>query len=379
MANFDRVASAARAAPLRRAGASRLTPPRRVTQNRPRLPMRRCRARRATSDEPASTPRTDRHPVPARFRPARSRARGRVVSRRAGGGLRAGAGRVSGRPVGPARDQVSAGRVAVPARDRRPDLRVERRDRGRRGVEGAAALRRRGRSAALRHDRAELAPVGSRLGRDQAPQHGARRRGCHRRRRAARRGGLRRDGAHPHVHRSGRRLDLLPRGAVAVPRRGARPLAHPLALRHDRLRRESADRAREPAGLRQLPLVLERRQRARPRRRLRQRQGRLRRPARLEEGDGARRREDHHLERLPARRRRHDLRAAVAGLAGRSLRDQHREGPRGVRRDARHPVLAVVLPGARHPGRVRPRDRRVQAVAGRRRPGVRAEQPDLEP
>ena len=214
---------------------------------------------------------------------------GRAGLRRPDGGLQAGPGRVPGRILGPARDQVPAGRLIVPARDRRPDLRVERRDRGRRGMEGAGAPRRRGRRAALRDDRAELASVGSRLGRDQAPEHGARRRGRDRRCRAARRGGLRRDGAHPHVHRPGRRLDLLPRGAAAVPRRGEGPVAHPLALRHDRLAGEPADRAREPAGLRQLPLVLARRQRARPRRRLRQRQGGVRHPARLE-GDGARRR-----------------------------------------------------------------------------------------
>ena len=174
------------------------------------------------------------------------------------------------------------------------------------------------------------------------------------------------------------RLDLLSRGSAPVHLGGAGPVAHPLAFGSIDSETAAAHRARGPARLRQLPLLLERRQRAGPRRRLRQRQGRLRGPARVE-ADGAGRQEDHHLERLQERRRRGHLRAALAGLARRPLRDQHGQGPRGVRGDARHLVFAALLPDQGHSRRLRHADRHVQAVAGRRRPRVRAEQPDLEP
>ena len=122
-------------------------------------------------------------------------------------------------------------------------------------------------------------------------------RGGDRRRRPGREACLVRERPHPHLHGPGRRLDLLSRGSAAVHHGRPGSLAHPLALRVDRLRDRAAHRPRGPAGLRELPLLLERRQRAGPRRGLRQRQGSLRDPPRVR-ADGAERREDHHLERL---------------------------------------------------------------------------------
>ena len=107
--------------------------------------------------------------------------------------------------------------------------------------------------------------------------------------------------AHPHVEGPGRRLPVLSGGSAAVPDGRAGSVTHPLALRNHRLGVRPADRAAEPARVRELPLLRGQRQRARARRRLRQRQGRLRHHAGVEaHGDG--RREDHHVVGLQARR-----------------------------------------------------------------------------
>ena len=62
------------------------------------------------------------------------------------------------------------------------------------------------------------------------------------------------------------------------------------------------------------------------------------------------------------------LRAPLAGLARRPLRDQHGQGPRGVRGDARDRVLPALLPDQGHPRRLRHEDRHLHAAARRRRP-----------
>ena len=86
------------------------------------------------------------------------------------------------------------------------------------------------------------------------------------------------DGPHrdQDVGGQGRDAVVLPRGEPAV--RGGRqgPVADPLAVRHDLVRRDAAGRAGEAAGLRQLPLVLRRRHRPGHGHRLRQRQGLVR-------------------------------------------------------------------------------------------------------
>ena len=195
---------------------------------------------------------------------------------------------------------------------------------------------------------------------------------------ARRRGRLCCDPPHPYVQGPGRRLHLLSRGSAPVHHGRTGPLAHPLALRVDRLAGPASHRPRGPAGLRELPLLLGRRRRPGPRRRLRQRQGGLCDPPRVQ-ADGAERREDHHLDRLQERRRRDYLRAAFQGLSRRPLRDQYGQGPRGVRGDARHLVFAALLPDQGHSRRIRHRETHLQGVARRRRPRVRAEQPDVEP
>ena len=184
--------------------------------------------------------------------------------------------------------------------------------------------------------------------------------------------------AHPHVEGPGRRLAVLSRGAAAVPDGRAGSVPHPLALRNHRRGVRPADRAAEPARVRQLPLLRGQRQRARARRRLRQRQGRLRHHAGVEaHGDG--RREDHHLGGLQARGRRAHLRAAVAGLADGTVRDQHGQGPVRVRRHPGPHDLAALLPHQRHSRRLRSGDEDVRGAAGRRRPAVRADQRGVEP
>ena len=155
-------------------------------------------------------------------------------------GRERGAARVPERAVRPPRDHLSPRRDAVSARDRRPDLRLERRDRGRVAMDGPAALRRRGRAAPVPDGGAALAPVGRRLGRDQAAQRDARRGGGGRRRRSRGGGRLVRERPHPHFDGPGGGLDLLSRGSAPVPHRRAGPVAHPLALRVDRLRDRAA-------------------------------------------------------------------------------------------------------------------------------------------
>ena len=224
-------------------------------------------------------------------------------------------------------------------------------------------------------------PVRGGLERDQAAQRRARRRVRGRGPRRSRRGGLVEHGPHPHLHRPGRRLHLLSRGAAALHRRGAGPLAHPLALRvRSTPRRAAADRSRGPSGLRQLPLLL----------------GQRRDVLGLDVDYGN---DKGGYAILPVSKemvlddekiitwsdyRRDDgeahLRAPVAGLARRPLCDQHGQGPRGLRRDAGDRVLAALLPDQGHPRRLRHgRNGHLHAAARRRRSGVRPEQPHLEP
>ena len=131
----------------------------------------------------------------------------------------------------------------------------------------------------------------------------------------------------------------------------------------------AAGRAREPAGLRELPLLLGQRQRARARRRLRQRQGRLRDPAGLR-ADGAERREASS----PGATTRRDDGELTFGLLSRVSPDGRyvistvKDRAVFVARDARHRVLPALLPHQGHPRRLRHRDRHLRAAARRRRP-----------
>ena len=284
------------------------------------------------------------------------------------------------RPTGATADHLSAGGNAVPARDRRADLRLGGQDGRRRSLGRRGARRHRRRGAARVGRRAALATVRGTLEADQAAQRGARCRGDRRRRQPRHAGdrpvlGAR---AHPHLEGPGRRFALLSRGSAAVPDRRAGSLPYPLALRHHRRGVRPADRAAEPAGVRQLPLLRGQRQRARARRRLRQRQGRLRHHAGVDP-HGDERREDHHLVGLQARGRRAHLRAAVARLADGTLRDQHGQGPLRVRRHPGPHDLAALLSHQRHSRRLRSGDEDVRGAAGRRRPAVRADQRGVEP
>ena len=250
----------------------------------------------------------------------------------------------------------------------------------RRSLVRRGARRHRRRRAAGFGRRAALETVGGELEADQAAERGARRRGDRRRRQPheARDHPVVGARAHSHVEGPGRRFAVLSRGAAAVPDGRAGSIPHPLALRHHRHGVRPADRAAEPARVRQLPLLRGQRQRARARRRLRQRQGRLRHHAGVEaHGDG--RREDHHLGGLQARGRRAHLRVVVAGLADGTVRDQHGQGPVRVRRHPGPHDLAALLPHQRHSRRLRSGDEDVCGVAGGRRPAVRADQRGVEP
>ena len=250
----------------------------------------------------------------------------------------------------------------------------------RRSLGRGGARRHRRRGAARVGRRAALETVGGELDADQAAQRGARCRGDRRRCRPheARDRPVVGARAHSHVEGRGRRLAVLSRGSAAVSDGRAGSVPHPLALRHHRRGVRPADRAAEPARVRELSLLRGQRQRPRARRRLRQRQGRLRHHAGVEaHGDG--RREDHHLVGLQARGRRAHLRVAVAGLADGTLRDQHGQGPLRVRRHPGPHDLAALLSHQGHSRRLRSGDEDVFAAAGRRRPAVRADQRGVEP
>ena len=253
----------------------------------------------------------------------------RSRSRRAGDGAAASDGSDCGSPIR-RRGRCSRPRASRPTFVWKDETgHVDRWDVVVRDDTGAEVLTRVGRRAAL-------ATFGGELDADQAAQRGARCRGDRRRRRPheARDRPVVGARAHPHVEGPGRRLAVLSRGSAAVSDGRAGSVPHPLALRHHRLGVRPADRAAEPARVRELSLVRGQRQRARARRRLRQRQGRLRHHAGVEaHGDG--RREDHHVVGLQARGRRAHLRLAVARVADGTLRDQHGQGPVRVRRHAR--------------------------------------------
>ena len=89
--------------------------------------------------------------------------------------------------------------------------------------------------------------------------------------------------------------------------------------------------------------------------------------------------QDHHVERLPAGGRRADVRPAVAGLARRSVRGEHGEGPVGLRPHARTWRSASSSFRSRGSWSIYDREtKQFQRLARRRRPGVRSEQSDLE-
>ena len=154
---------------------------------------------------------------------------------------------------------------------------------------------------------------------------------------------------HPHGQGARRRTAFLSRGGAAVLRGREGPVADPLAVRPGFVGQPAAGRALEPAGVRELPLVLRRWPTVGHGRRLRQRQRRLR-AHRRRAGDGAQPGPDHHLERLPAGRQGAHLRPALAGFARRPLRREHGQGPFGVRRQAGVGVLAIVLPNQGNSG-----------------------------
>ena len=219
-------------------------------------------------------------------------------------------------------------------------------------------------------------------------------------------GGLARTGDHPHFQRPGGRAHLLPRRAADALRNGEGRDQAAGRQRHSADRLAPAQRRREqqsPADgrhpqLRQLPLVLARRQDAgHGCRRAAERQGAVRPGGRQAPDDHPQGRRD-RLEHVPRETRRQTARRLhVAGIARWTEGGDHDQ--RSRRRPARLPapqesagpdaellrgqfqglpLPAGLLSDARHSRVVRPGDRPVAASARRRRPALRADRRGLE-
>ena len=200
------------------------------------------------------------------------------------------------------RDQVPAGRDALPARDRCPDLRLERQDGGRQGLGGPAPIRRqrarccdsRASEPRWRPSESDWAGIKQRSVKQDA-QVGDRRRRPRTREPPRQRASA--SGPPPTRWATRSSIARFPLPFIAAVQDPSR-----IRWRYGSIDSESAP----PIVLEDLPVcgnchsfsgdgsVLG------PRRGLRQRQGRLRGPAGVA-ADGAERREDHHLERLSGR------------------------------------------------------------------------------